>query len=142
MEGRREVSVASVVVLAAALLFSGLAAGAQQESTRAIRGQVLDSQGKTVRRAIVYLVNENTKDKWSVVTDKKGRYQFNDLKMNEDYKLYGEWRDQQSRTRSISQFDTRTEIFINLRLQPKKEQDKEEKKSDEEEEKEEKEPKD
>lgn len=128
MDGKWRMPVAAVMV-AATLLLSGLAVEAQQESTRIIRGQVLDAQGKIVARAIVYLINENTKDKWSVVTDKKGRYQFNDIKMNEDFKLYCEWREQQSRTRSISQFDTRAQVIVNLRLQPKKEQAKKEKKN-------------
>ncbi|MFQ5723339.1 MAG: carboxypeptidase-like regulatory domain-containing protein [Terriglobia bacterium] len=118
--------------LAAALgLLLGVLAGAAQESdTRIIRGQVLNQEGKPVALAIVHLKNATTDEQWSVVTNKEGRYQFNDLKIKHDYEVYAEWRDQKSRTRKISQFDMRPLLRVTLKLKPT-EKPKEEKKDEE-----------
>jgi hypothetical protein len=44
-----------------------------------------------------------------------------------DYEIYAEWRAQKSRTRKVSQFDTRTIITINLPLEPPEDSGEEEK---------------
>lgn len=120
------------LLLGAGLLLANQAAPAQETSGRVIRGQVLDEKGKPVATAIVHLKNLTSKEQWSVVTNKEGRYQFNDVDMKADYQLYAEWQEQKSRTRNLSQFDTRRQIFINLRLQPtKKSENKKDKKGKE-----------
>lgn len=111
---RRTLFCAPVVL---ALLLAGLAAGAQQDK-RLVRGQVLDANGKEVENAIVHLKNVSTSEVLSVVTDKEGRYRFNDVDKKMDFQIYAEWRDQKSRTRKISQFDTRDIVTINLSLEP------------------------
>lgn len=113
----------------AAILPALLAAQAPPAGSRVLRGQVLDEHEKAVATAIVHLKNLTSDDELSVVTDKEGRYQFNDLDSKVDYEVYAEWHGQKSKTRSISQFDTRKRIFINLRLEPaKNEKDESEKK--------------
>lgn len=108
-----------LAALAALLLLGALAVPAQGTS-RTIRGQVLDENDKAVATTIVHLKNLGNKEQLSVVTDKEGRYQFNDVDMKADHELYAEWREQRSRTRTISQFDTRTRITVNLKLEPAK----------------------
>lgn len=118
-------------LLVAGPLLLTLAGTPQVPSSRIVRGQVLDENNKPVRMAIVYLTQANTKKQWSVVTDKEGRYQFNDVNMKADYKIHAEWRRQKSRARSISQFDTRPLVTVNLRLKPaKKSEEKEEQKEE------------
>jgi len=100
-----------------ALLLAAVAAGAQQDK-RLVRGQVLDADGKEVESAIVHLKSLSTSEVLSVVTDEEGRYRFNDVDKKLDFEIYAEWRDQKSRTRKISQFDTRDIVTINLSLEP------------------------
>lgn len=100
------------------LLGGLLALGIQAQEKRVVRGQVLDRDSKAVATAIVHLKNTTTKKQFSVATDKEGRYQFNDVDMKADYELYAEWQGQKSRTRKVSQFDTRAIVRVNLRLEP------------------------
>jgi len=114
---------ASLLAGALALLLGGLAvagAQAQPDAKRLLRGQVLDEDGKLVENAIVHLKNLTTREQLSVVTDKEGRYRFNDVDKKNDYEIFAEWREQKSRTRKVSQFDTRAVVTINLPLEPLK----------------------
>lgn len=109
--------------LAAGVLCAVLLGWAQQDSKRTVLGQVLDENDKAVASAIVHLKKVGNDDQWSVVTDKEGRYQFNDVDMKVDHQVYAEQGDRRSRTRTISQFDTRTRVVINLQLPPPKKQE-------------------
>ena len=113
-----------------AIVLAAVSAGAQQES-RLVRGQVLNEEGKAVENAIVHLKNLNTKEALSVVTDKEGRYRFNDIDKKVDHELHAEWRQQKSRTRKVSQFDTRAIVTINLSLEPAEDSGEKEKPGDE-----------
>lgn len=107
-------------VLVLALVLCGASAAAQG-GTRVIKGQVLDENGKPVAGAVVRLKDKTTKKELSVTTDKNGRYQFNGVKLRSDYRIHAVKAKRRSRSRGISQMDTRTEIFMHLRLQPPKE---------------------
>lgn len=115
---RRQLLRPAVLVLA--LVLCGASAAAQG-GTRVVKGQVLDENGKPVAGAVVHLKDKTTKKEVSVTTDKNGRYQFNSVKLRSDYRIQAEKAKQRSRSRGISQMDTRTEIFMHLRLQPPKE---------------------
>lgn len=92
-----------------------------EPTKRIVRGQVLDAEGKAVVGALVHLKNLSTQASLSVVTEKEGRYQFNELDKKTDHEIFAEWREQKSRPRKISQFDTRNLITLNLSLEPAKE---------------------
>jgi len=124
----RAVPVRLLAVLA--VLLAALTGVAQQEK-RLVRGQVLDEEGKAVENAIVHLKNLNNRAVLSVVTDKDGRYRFNDVDKKIDYEIFAEWREQKSRTRRISQFDTRDIVTINLPLEPAGESDEKDKSKEE-----------
>lgn len=118
MTQRRQLLQPAVLVLALALCGASAAA---QGSTRVIKGQVLDENGKPVAGAVVRLKDKTTKKEVSMTTNQNGRYQFNNVKLRSDYRIQAEKAKQRSRSRGISQMDTRTEIFMHLRLQPPKE---------------------
>ncbi len=86
-----------------------------------VKEQVLDENGKPVASAIVRLKDKTTKKEVSMTTNQNGRYRFNNVKLRSDYRIQAEKAKQRSRSRGISQMDTRTEIFMHLRLQPPKE---------------------
>ena len=95
----------------------------QASATRTVRGQVLDENEKPVERAVVHLTNLGTKKKLSVVTDKDGRYQFSDLSRKDDFELVAELGERKSRTRKLSQFDSRALVFAHLKLEPPKKEE-------------------
>lgn len=119
-------------LLGAGLFLVGWAGAgpAPAASERIIRGQVLDENDKVVATAVVHLINLSTKEQWSVVTDKEGRYQFNSVDSKADLQLYAEKGEQKSRVHTISQFDIRTRIVVNLKLNPAKKPEAEAEKKD------------
>lgn len=119
---------ALAALLGAALLLLPVAAHPQGTAKRTILGQVLDENDKVVATAVVHLINVTAKEQWSTITDKEGRYEFNGVDPKADFQLFAERGEQKSRVHSISQFDTRTRIVVNLKLQPaKKPEEKKEK---------------
>ncbi len=118
MTQQRQLLRPAVLVLALALCGASVAA---QGGTRVIKGQVLDENGKPVAGAVVRLKDKTTKKEVSVATNQNGRYRFNGVKLRSDYRIHAQKAKQRSRSRGISQTDTRTEIFMHLRLQPPKE---------------------
>lgn len=105
-----------------ALLVAATCVLAQGAEKRTIRGQVLDEKQdekqEVVVGAVVHLIDLTSKKQLSVVTDKEGRYQFNQLDRKADYQIYAESGKKRSRTRTISQLDPRTLIVVNLELEP------------------------
>lgn len=109
-----------VVALAGVLCLAAAGLAQRDEPTRLVRGQVLDANGKPAAGAVVHLKNTSDKKQLSVTTDKDGRYQFNDVAQQADFKIWAEHAGKKSRRRGVSQFDTRPRVFVNLRLQAAK----------------------
>jgi hypothetical protein len=107
-----------------------LGAVAQESTTRTVRGTVLDENEKPVERAIVHLTNLGTKKRLSVATDKEGRYTFNQVSRKDDFEVMAEAGERRSRSRKLSQFDSRALVFIHLKLEPAREKESREKKED------------
>ena len=104
-------------LLAVALLIT-VVAMAQTAAKRTVRGQVLDEKDKTVAGALVHLTNLSSKERMSVVTDKEGRYQFNEVSRKADFEGMAEFEGRKSRPRRLSQFDPRDIAVLNFKLEP------------------------
>jgi len=128
---KRVILAGALCAVVALALWAGTA-WAQESTTRTVRGQVLDENEKPVERAVVHLTNLGTKKRLSVATDKEGRYQFNDVSRKDDFELMAEFGERKSRTRKLSQFDSRPLVFIHLKLEPAKEPESDKSKKDDE----------
>ncbi len=104
--------------LLAALLLCALGAAAQPAAKRTVRGQVLDEKDKAVAGALVHLTNLSSKVRMSVVTDKEGRYQFNEVSRKFDFEATAEFEGRKARPRRLSQFDPRDIAVFNFKLEP------------------------
>ncbi len=112
-------------IIAAVLLalLAGVTAGAQdkrESQLRTVRGDIVDRQDTPVKSATVYLKNMRTLTVQTHFSDESGAYRFSGLDPNVDYEVHAERDDSASATRTISSFDTRKEIVINLKLNKKK----------------------
>ncbi len=105
--------------LLAAVLLSALAVAAQPVAKRTVRGQVLDEKDKAVAGALVSLTNLSSKERTTVVTDKEGRYQFNEVSRKFDFELTAEFEGRKARPRRLSQFDPRDITVFNFKLEPR-----------------------
>jgi hypothetical protein len=110
-------------LLAALLLFSAVA-GAQDKKReaqlRTVRGVVMDKSESPISGSVVFLKNTRTNSVRSNFTDDTGSYRFSGLDPNADYEVHAEKDGAKSPTRTISSFDGRKEIDLNLKIDRKK----------------------
>lgn len=112
------VLVALAVTPAALSQFPGFGKKKKKEDpTRSVKGQVTDEHEEGVR-AIVQLKNTRTQDVKSFHTNDAGEYYFHGLDLSIDYELKALAEGMQSRTRTVSSFDSRTELIYNFKLKP------------------------
>jgi len=101
------------------LALLGLPAWPQSE-LRTVRGAVLDKAENPVASAVVYLKNVRTLAVKTYISDRSGEYRFSGLDPNVDYEVHAETESLTSNTRTISNFDSRKDIVISLKLDKEK----------------------
>jgi hypothetical protein len=87
---------------------------------RTVRGEVLDKNENSITGGVVYLQNKKTQVIRTYISDDEGQYRFSGLDPNVDYEIHVELNGMTSLTRTISSFDTRKDIVLNLKLDRKK----------------------
>jgi Carboxypeptidase regulatory-like domain len=111
-------SLAAVLVLFAA---TGAAQDKKHEAQlRTVRGVVADKSDSPISGSVVFLKNLRTNSVRSSYTDDTGSYRFSGLDPNADYELHAEKEGAKSTTRSVSSFDSRKDIVLNLKIEKKK----------------------
>jgi hypothetical protein len=110
-------------LIALAVLFAA-AAEAQDKKheaqLRTVRGVVMDKSETPISGSVVFLKNTRTNSVRSNYTDDTGSYRFSGLDPNADYEVHAEKDGAKSSTRTISSFDGRKEIDLNLKIDRKK----------------------
>jgi Carboxypeptidase regulatory-like domain len=91
-------------------------AGADQQSSRNLTGQVLTPSDQPLPSAVVYLKNTKTLAVKSFITENDGGYRFHALAPNVDYEVYAEYQGKKSSTKTVSAFDSRANVTLNLHI--------------------------
>ena len=86
-----------------------------QQQGRLLYGKVLDQQDNPVPNAIVYLTNTRTHAVKTYIIGQDGTYRFPGLSMV-DYEVYAQYNGRKSDTKSVSQFDDRSQVYVDLRV--------------------------
>ena len=113
--------------VAFALLMAGLlplgstsmgpfAAEAQYLGQRAVMGAVVDANSTPVAGATVFLRDMKSKNIRSFTSVEHGRFRFAQVNMAEDHELWAEKDGRKSAVKSISSWDARKEIEVDLKL--------------------------
>ena len=68
----------------------------------------------------MYLKNLKSQAVKTYIADDSGRYRFSGLDPNVDYEIHAEKDGAKSQTRTVSSFDSRKDIVINLKIDKKK----------------------
>jgi hypothetical protein len=89
------------------------------ETTRLLTGKVTDHQDNPVPDAVVYLSNTRTRAVKTYIAGPDGVYRFPALSLNVDYEVYAQYHGHKSDTKTVSQFDDRTQVTVNLRVDTK-----------------------
>ena len=82
---------------------------------RLLFGKVLDPQDNPVVGAIVYVTNMRTHAVKTYIVGQEGTYRFPGLS-TVDYEVYAQYNGHKSDTKSVSQFDDRSEVYVDLRI--------------------------
>jgi hypothetical protein len=125
--------IATMLVLSAASLWvpmstPAMAAPAQlfgrdtkKDKTRLLTGKVLDSGDNPLPNAVVYLTNTHTRTVKTYIVGPDGSYRFPALQPTIDYEVYAQIDNRKSGTKTLSQFDDRTQVYISLKISAKTE---------------------
>jgi hypothetical protein len=111
--------IALFTLAAAALCAQGNPKG-KESQLRTVRGTVVDNAETPVETAVVYLKNVHSQDIITHLSDSDGTFRFSGLDLNVDYEIHAERDGWTSSIRSISNFDTRKEFVLTLKLDHKK----------------------
>jgi protocatechuate 3,4-dioxygenase beta subunit len=124
---RTMIAVALLLVLAVGMVATGAAAapapqfggGGKRDTTRLLTGKVLDSGDNPLPNAVVYLTNTHTRAVKTYITGADGLYRFPALQPSIDYEVYAQYNNRKSGTKTVSQFDDRTQVYISLKIEGK-----------------------
>ena len=87
---------------------------------RTVHGVVSDKSDNPISESVVFLKNTRTNIVRSSYTDNSGNYRFSGLDPNVDYEVHAEKEGAKSSTRTVSSFDNRKDIVLNLKIEKKK----------------------
>ena len=112
----------SCLIVAMALLATAATAQDKKREAqlRTVRGVVTDKSETPLNGSVVFLKNMRTNSVRSSYTDDTGSYRFSGLDPNADYELHAEKENEKSNTRTVSSFDSRKDIVLNLKIDKRK----------------------
>jgi len=119
MISRRALKKAPLIAGAVLMMLSVVAHAApdkkDKQQGRLLYGKVLDQQDNPVVGAIVYLTNTRTHAVKTYIVGQDGTYRFPGL-TTVDYEVYAQHNERKSDTKSVSQFDDRSQVYIDLKI--------------------------
>jgi hypothetical protein len=81
-----------------------------------VSGTVLDAASAPISGATVFIKNLKTKSIRSYTSDAKGRFQFTQVNMAEDYDLWAEKDGKKTATKTVSSWDARKDFECELKM--------------------------
>ena len=93
----------------------------KEDKTRLLTGKVLDGGDNPLPNAVVYLTNTHTRSVKTYIVGPDGAYRFPALQPTIDYEVYAQYNNRKSGTKTVSQFDDRSQVYISLKIDTKAE---------------------
>src|SRR5437763_17086584 len=91
----------------------------KNDSGRLLSGRVVDHEDQPLINAVVYLTNTRTRAVKTYIVGQDGQYHFPALSPNIDYEVFAQFNGKKSDTKTMSQFDDRQQVSINLKVDTK-----------------------
>ena len=118
---RKRSLIQAVVVACALLLALSAVSGASPDKKdktvgRLLFGKVLDPQDNPLPDAVVYVTNTRTRMVKTYIVGPDGTYRFPALSTAVDYEVYAQYKGHKSDTKSVSQFDDRSQVYLDLKV--------------------------
>lgn len=92
----------------------------ERSQLRTVHGSVLDQNNNPIANGIVYLRNKKTNTVRTYISESNGAYRFSGLDPNVDFEIHAEYKNMKSSRHTISSFDDRHDLEINLIINTKK----------------------
>jgi hypothetical protein len=108
--------VACALLVALLSLASAPPGQKDRSNGRLLLGKVLDAGDNPLPDAVVYLTNSRTRAVKTYIVGPDGTYRFPALSAAIDYEVYAQYKGHKSDTKSISQFDDRTQVYLDLKV--------------------------
>ena len=121
----RKRSLIVVVALAGTFLVNAVAVAQfpreKKDKTvgRLLLGKVLDRQDNPLPDSVVYVTNTRNRAVKTYIVGQDGSYRFPALSAAIDYEVYAQYKGAKSDTKSLSQFDERTQVYVVLKIDAK-----------------------
>lgn len=96
----------------------------EDPNIRSLQGLVRGADENPLDGAVVKIKNIKTLQIRSFITKADGQYSFGGLSTNADYEVWADFQGGSSDTRTLSVFDSRKAAVINLKVEPKKKEEK------------------
>lgn len=115
-------SVIKAIAMLGALLvgLSAISSLAFQKKEKAVGrllfGKVLDREDNPLKDAVVYVTNTRTRAVKTYIVGADGTYRFPALSTAIDYEVYAQYNGHKSDTKSVSQFDERPQVYLDLKV--------------------------
>lgn len=118
---RKRSAIAAVALVCALLVGAATVANASPDKKdktvgRLLFGKVLDPQDNPLPDAVVYLTNTRNRAVKTYIVGPDGTYRFPALSAATDYEVYAQYKGKKSETKSVSQFDDRSQVYIDLKV--------------------------
>lgn len=91
----------------------------KQDKTRLLTGKVMDGNDSPLPNAVVYLTNTHDHSVKTYIVGPEGTYRFPGLQPTLDYEVYAQFEKKKSHTKTVSQFDDRQQVYIDLKIDAK-----------------------
>jgi hypothetical protein len=121
---RQQSVIKAVAVVCSLFLALGVVSSAafdKKDKTvgRLLFGKVLDPQDNPLPDAVVYVTNTRTRAVKTYIVGPDGAYRFPALSTAVDYEVYAQYKGRKSDTKSVSQFDDRSQVYLDLKVTSK-----------------------
>jgi hypothetical protein len=113
----------SAVLSSLVILFIAMATGfalAQSTTTKTLQGKVLTDNDVPLSGAIVYLQESKDNSIRSFISTSDGSYRFGQLATDSDYQVWAQYKNAKSATKTISSYNSRQQVYIDLHIKLKK----------------------
>jgi hypothetical protein len=88
----------------------------EKNAGRLLYGKVLDPHDNPLPDAVVYITNTRTRAVKTYIVGRDGTYRFPALSSAIDYEVYAQYNGHKSDTKSLSQFDDRSQVYLDLKI--------------------------